>query len=300
MRIRYSFVIDENPRFLREGEAFLRTLLGAGVPGCDVVAQVTARSGAAGRSLAARFGVRAIELPLGPDQAFCNKINQLFTVAHEEFDVLAACDTDLAILKPLAEIARRDAVRARRVDDENPPFNVLENVRAFLGVRECPALIAPGCAPQGKTYALNCNGGLLLIPRQYLQPLGEAWLRYAASLVDHRSLLGDWVNHIDQVSWAFAMLELRLPFEELPIEYNFPTPLARKIPAGTHVRPVVLHYHRKINGRGRIRRTGVRQVDSAIRQANRHLSDGSLLSRMMRAGWSILARAAASAGAEGQ
>ena len=113
MRIRCSFVINENPRFLREDEAFLRTLLGAGVPRCDVVAQVTARSGAAGRSLAARFGVCAIELPLGPDQAFCNKINQLLTLAHEQFDVL-------------------------------------ENIRTFLGVRECPAPIAPGCAPLGK------------------------------------------------------------------------------------------------------------------------------------------------------
>lgn len=282
MRIRYSFVIDSDPRFLREGETFLRTLVGAGVSGSDIVAQVTARCGAAGRSLAARFGVRAIELPLGPDQAFCNKINQLFTLAGEEdFDVLAACDTDLAILGPLTEVSRLDTIRARRVDTENPPLDVLENIREFLGFPERPMLVAPGCAPQGVTYALNCNGGMLLIPRRYMKSLGEVWLRHATALVDHRHLLRDWVNHIDQVSWAFAMLELRLPFEELPVEYNFPTSLARKVPAGVYTQPVVLHYHRKIDRRGRIRRTGVRLVDKAIKEANRRAAKhGSRLWRL--------------------
>lgn len=272
MRITYSFVIDRDPRFLREAETFLRTLTGAGVRGSDIVAQVTARSGVAGRKLGSRFGVRAIELPLGPDEAFCNKINQLFTLAEDDFDVLALCDTDMAILSPLTAQARADVVRARRVDTENPPLAVLEEIRGFLGFAEPPPLIAPTCALQGTTYALNCNGGMLLIPRCYVRPLGEAWLRYAVRLVEHRYLLRDWVNHIDQVSWAFAMHELGLPFDELPIEYNFPTPLAKKVPAGTYQRPVVLHYHRKIDGKGRIRRTGVRLVDSAIREANRRLS----------------------------
>lgn len=274
MRIRYSFVIDSDPRFLREAETFLRNLTGAGVSGNDIVAQVTARCGAAGRSLAARFGVRAIELPLGPDQAFCNKINQLFTLGEaEDFDVLAACDTDLAILRPLTEVSRMDVIRARRVDTENPPLDVLESIREFVGFPERPALIVPGCAPDGATYAMNCNGGMLLIPRQYIKSLGEAWLRHATALVQHRHLLRDWVNHIDQVSWAFAMLELRLPFEELPVEYNFPTSSAKKIPVGTYVQPVVLHYHRKIDRRGRIRRTGVRLVDRAIKEANRRTTE---------------------------
>ena len=45
MRVRYSFVIDQNPRFLAEGELFLRVLLAAGVAPQDIVAQTTVRSG---------------------------------------------------------------------------------------------------------------------------------------------------------------------------------------------------------------------------------------------------------------
>src|SRR5579863_3818567 len=182
MRALYSFVIDENPRFIAEGRIFLRTILAAGVPPRDVVAQVTARSGAAGKSLAARFGVRALDLPLGPDGEYCNKINQLFTLADDDFDVLVACDTDLAFTGPLDEVAKVDCVRAKRVDQENPPLEVLEQIRAFLGFAQQPPLAAPGCSPAARTYALNCNGGVLLIPRQFMQPLGEAWLEYANAL----------------------------------------------------------------------------------------------------------------------
>ncbi|HEV2272318.1 MAG TPA: DUF423 domain-containing protein [Steroidobacteraceae bacterium] len=268
MRALYSFVIDEDPRFIAEGRIFLRTILAAGVPPRDVVAQVTARSGDAGKSLAARFGVRALDLPLGPDGAYCNKINQLFTLADDDFDVLAACDTDLAFTGPLDEVAKADRVRAKRVDQENPPLEVLEQIREFLGFPQQPPLAAPGCSPAATTYALNCNGGVLLIPRQFMQPLGAAWLAYAQALNGQRHLLRQWVNHIDQVSWAFAMLKLALPFEELPVEYNFPTNIAKKVPRGTYARPVVLHYHRALGRRGRLRLSGIRLVDKSIREAN--------------------------------
>ena len=138
MRVLYSFVIDHDPRFLLEAEIFLRTLIGAGVSQNDIVAQVTERCGVDGKKLASRFAVRAVELPLGPDKTFCNKISQLSKLQGDEFDVLAACDTDLAILVPLTDVSRLDAVRARRVDSENPPLDVLENIRRFLGFQERP------------------------------------------------------------------------------------------------------------------------------------------------------------------
>lgn len=283
MRLQYTFVLDGDERFIAEGRIFLRTILAAGVPPHAIVAQVTARSGEAGRRLAAEHGVRAIDLPLGPDGKYCNKINQLFTLADDDFDVLVACDTDLAITRPLDEVAKADCVRAKRVDQENPPLEVLERIREFLGFPERPPLAAPGISPSATTYALNCNGGVLLIPRQFMQPLGEAWLRHARTLTDHRRLLLQWGNHIDQVSWGFAMLELALPFEELPVEYNFPTTLAKKIPPGTYKKPVVLHYHRSIDRRGRIRSSGVALVDQAINEANRHLRDAS--GRGLRGRW---------------
>jgi uncharacterized membrane protein YgdD (TMEM256/DUF423 family) len=277
MRLRYSFVIDEHSRFILESRIFLKTILAAGVSPSDIVAQVTARSGEVGKRIAAQFGVRALDLPLGPDGAYTNKINQLFTLADEDFDVLVACDTDLAIMKPLDEAATPEFVRARRVDQENPPLAVLERIREFLGVSQQPALAAPSCCPAARTYAMNCNGGMLLIPRQFMQPLGRAWLDYAGTLTEHRQLLEQWVNHIDQVSWAFAMLKLALPFQELPLEYNFPTNLAKRLPRGTYAQPAVLHYHRSLDRRGRLRASGVSLVDKAIKEANSHLRSAGIM-----------------------
>jgi uncharacterized membrane protein YgdD (TMEM256/DUF423 family) len=304
MRLRYSFVIDEHSRFILESRIFLRTILAAGVRPTDIVAQVTARSGEVGKGIAAQFGVRALDLPLGPDGAYCNKIHQLFTLADEDFDVLVACDTDLAIMRPLDDVATTEHVRARRVDQENPPLPVLERIREFLGVPQQPEWVAPTCVPQGRTYALNCNGGMLLIPRRFMQPLGEAWLGYATRLTEQRHLLEQWVNHIDQVSWAFAMLKAGLPFQELPLEYNFPTNLARKrIPRGTYGQPVVLHYHRSLDRRGRVRTTGVGLVDKSIREANRRLREGagspSLEGRWVLAAAGVLLALATVAGALG-
>ena len=78
-----------------------------------------------------------------------NKINQLFTLADDDgFDVLVACDTDLAILRPLDEAVMAELVRAKRVDQENPPLAVLERIREFLGFPQQPPLVAPGCCPR--------------------------------------------------------------------------------------------------------------------------------------------------------
>ncbi|HEY6514593.1 MAG TPA: DUF423 domain-containing protein [Steroidobacteraceae bacterium] len=300
MRLRYSFVIDEHPRFTIEGRIFLRTILVAGVRNTDIVAQVTARSGAVGKRLAAEFGVRALDLPLGPDGAYCNKINQLFTLADDDgFDVLVACDTDLAILRPLDDAVMAELVRAKRVDQENPPLAVLERIREFLGFPQQPPLVAPGCCPSASTYAMNCNGGVLLIPRQFMRPLGEAWLGYATTLTDHRHLLEQWVNHIDQVSWAFAMLKLALPFRELPVEYNFPTRLAKRMAPGSFGEPVVLHFHRALDRKGRLRLSGVRSVDKCIREVNRLLMTTGFYGRWVLPAAGVLLALATVAGALG-
>jgi hypothetical protein len=268
MRLMYSFVLDRDPRFLVQGRIFLRSLLGAGVSRDEIVAHVTPGSGAAGRELASSFGVRSIPLAPGPDGKYTNKINQCFTLADLDFDVLVACDTDLAILRPLTDVASAQVIRAKRVDSENPPLEILEELRKLMGVTQEPEIVAPSCAPAGRTYALNCNGGLLMIPKPLLPALGRAWLEYATRLLAHVERMQGWRIHVDQVAWAFAMMSLELPFEELPIEYNFPTGIAKRVPAGSFGEPVVLHHHHRLYRSGLLKRSGVPVVDRAVRRAN--------------------------------
>lgn len=268
MRLMYSFVLDGDPRFLVQGRIFLRSLLAAGVSRDEIVAHVTPSSGAAGRELAGSFGVRSLPLTPGPDRKYTNKINQCFTLDDLDFDVLVACDTDVAILRPLSEVASLQAVRAKRVDSENPPLQILEELRVLMGVTQDARIVTPSCAPAGRTYALNCNGGMLMIPKPLLPALGRAWLEYATRLLAHADRMQQWRMHVDQVAWAFALMSLELPFEELPIEYNFPTGIAKRVPAGSFGEPVVLHYHHWLDRRGLLRRSGVPAVDRAVRRVN--------------------------------
>lgn len=285
MRLIYSFVLDGDPRFLVQGGIFLRSLLAAGVSRDQIVAHVTPSSGTSGHELAKSFGVRSLALTPGPDGRYTNKINQCFTLDEMDFDVLVACDTDLAILRPLTELASFHAIRARRVDTENPPLEILEELRGILGITQEPKFVAPSCAAEGRTYALNCNGGMLMVPKSLLPALGRAWLRYANDLLPHVERMQRWSVHVDQVAWAFAMMRLNLPFEELPIEYNFPTGLARRIPNGSFGEPVVLHYHNRLHRNGLLKRSGVTVVDRAIRKANETLSAGTRWQRF-RLPWS--------------
>jgi hypothetical protein len=268
MRLIYSFVLDGDPRFLVQGRIFLRSLLAAGVSRDEVVAHITPASGAAGHKLASSFGVRSLALTPGPDGKYTNKINQCFTLDEVDFDVLVACDTDVAILRPLTDVANLHAVRARRVDSENPPLEILEDLRVLMGITQPPPIVAPSCAPAGRTYALNCNGGMLLIPKPLLSALGRAWLECAIDLLAYVERMQRWSMHVDQVAWAFAMMRLNLPFEELPIEYNFPTGLAQHMPERSFGEPVVLHYHNRLGRSGLLKSSGVAVVDRAINKAN--------------------------------
>jgi hypothetical protein len=280
MRLIYSFVLDGNPRFLLEGRIFLRSLLAAGVSRDEIVAHVTPSSGAKGHELASSFGVRSIPLTPGPDGKYTNKINQCFTLDDLEFDVLVLCDTDLAILRPLTDAVSLHAIRAKRVDGENPPLEILDELRALMGVSEEPRIVAPSCVPTGRTYALNCNGGVLMIPKRFVSELGRAWLEYANGLLANVARMQRWTIHVDQVAWAFAMMRLGLPFEELPIEYNFPTGIAKRVPKGTFGEPMVLHHHHKLQRNGLLKRSGVALVDRAVRHVNAVLRPGGWWRRL--------------------
>jgi hypothetical protein len=267
MRLLYTFIIDADPKFLVQARVLLASLLGSGVPATQIIANITPECGVNGHALATSFRVESVTITPQIDGRFCNKIGQLLQLADRDFDVLVACDTDLAILEPLDRIARVDAIRAKRVDSPNPPVEILEELRPLFKISTMPEIVTCSCSPES-TYRLNCNGGLIMIPRRFVLPLGREWLSCAKFLDIERHRLQEWGNHLDQVSWAFAMMRLGYAFEELPIEYNFPTIIARSVPASTYGCPVVLHHHDDLDEFGAIRLTGIPTVDNAIRHAN--------------------------------
>jgi hypothetical protein len=268
MKVLYTFVLDAHPKFIVQGRLFLANLLAAGVSPDSIVANITPSCGALGYDLASSFKIGAVDLQPQLDGKFCNKIDQLTLHNRPHFDILAVCDTDLAITRRLDNIASLTHIRAKRVDSPNPPLHILDDFHRFFDIKVSPEIVPTTCEPASLTYRMNCNGGLILIPRQYVEPLGREWRRFAEHVYLERHRLLRWIDHVDQVSWAFAVLHLQLPFEELPVEYNFPSVIAKKIPDGTYKRPIVLHHHNDLDLDGRIRLTGITEVDRTIAYAN--------------------------------
>ena len=91
-------------------------------------------------------------------------------------------------------------------------------------------------------------------------------------LLNYSEILKSWYIYIDQISFCFAMLDLQIPYEILPIEYNFPTHLELSS-YKDKVIPKVLHYHRKLNAHGYIETVGISEIDVAVENANRLISE---------------------------
>ncbi len=247
MRCIYSFVLDGNSKFARQAHVFLKTLLATGVASKDVIAHVTPSVGSEGYELIKAYDISSYFIEPLLDGTYCNKIAQLDFLIDLQPDVAILCDTDLAFLEDPALLALESSIRAKVVDIANPPWERLEQIRLNLGIKKEPRAILTSC-DNSLTYSTNCNGGLYIIPGRLLERLGRQWLIEATVLYHNISWLGDWSAHVDQISFAMAMLRLGLDVEQIPISCNFPYHLADTF--RSNCSPRIIHYHSQIDALG--------------------------------------------------
>ena len=255
-KLRFSCVIDGQPLFRMQALNWAWTLLASGSAAPDDVVMCLVRSEAGedddfARTLQ-RLGVtvRAIERFGSDEAAYCNKLVQLSLPELRDADCAVLCDADLAFAGDIRPWLAPDAVRAKVVDADNPPLELLDRLYAMTGLTARPRIVET-TFHQGRTYETNCNGGLYCVPARWLEPLGRAWTRWAEFALANRELLGRYRMHADQIGFCFAMLELGLPFDPLPAASISP-PIFRRKAMGRwpDVEPLVLHYHRRSDASG--------------------------------------------------
>ncbi|MEP9369527.1 hypothetical protein [Xanthobacter sp. VNH20] len=117
-------------------------------------------------------------------------------------------------------------------------------------------------------WVSNCNGGMYLLPGALAAMIGEKWKHHARSLYASRDLLEGYAHHIDQISFAMAILDLGLEVEALAVAGNFPLHLAAQFAAGADINPRVLHVHWLRMGDQRLMATGHPGVDRAVEAVN--------------------------------
>ncbi len=203
-------------------------------------------------ALCRRLGIdaRAAE-PFDRRYPHTNKIRQFATSFGDARHVILT-DVDIAFASapPLDRI--RTPVAGKVVDLPNPSIEILRRVFAVAGLA-APAswtnafVDAQGALHQFETVRGNCNGGLLVIERDHLGPIGRAWAKWAHWLIDRIELLGPSAVHVDQVSFCLAVNELGLDVGRLDDAWNFPLGV-RVASDGTG--PFLLHHHAAFeNGR---------------------------------------------------
>ena len=207
-----------------------------------------------------------------PRSPHCNKLQQLRTFEGSAYDqiVLMDCDTAWVGNAPLPSGA---PVAACLVDHANPPERVLLNIFNLSGLgapKWMPVSVGRSGAPE-YTDVNNCNGGLYICDAAFLAKLDRAWRFWANWCLDRSALFESAAVHVDQVSFALAMRELRANVAHLPLAWNYPMHLTSSLLPD--VSPEILHYHGELNGDLSLNALGIPQVDRTVEQLNAGIAE---------------------------
>lgn len=213
-------------------------------------------------------GIKVVQVEPFAGNPWCNKLQQLDSLAKEDFADVVLLDTDTLVLEDPPRII--GSVQAKMVDFSNPPTEILKSIyeEANITWKDGYADIDGSVT----SYA-NANGGVYVMDKDSLLEISERWKHWANWLMKRKSAFGQFWWHIDQVSFAMAVAETGVNFEELDRRYNFPTQNHQQ-PASLDRKPAILHYHNCINNNATLKHVGgLSLVNYEIDRLNNHLAD---------------------------
>lgn len=259
----YSAVVDPRAEFILQAQRLVWSLRNlAGVPGEQIVLHIAGNLDKSARASLERLEVALVEVEAYPNHPWCNKLQQLTPLADREFDEVVLLDCDMVVLRPPRETKK--AILAKPVDFGNPPMRILEGL---FGDARLELQRTHSTFRNEETARANANGGLYVIPASSFAALSRAWRYWATWCLGKKESFGEYWKHIDQVSFAMAVCSESLEFEELDVEFNFPTHTA--IPAHFDCSPAIIHYHRAVDSQQNLVSVqGLPQVNATINQIN--------------------------------
>lgn len=247
MKIKFSCVIDQQPKFARQALTWAASLLTYGaqqadalvihsVGDCDSAYQQIFEAWGIATPRVARFDARH-----GPS----NKLMQLESELLHSADYVVLCDCDIAFCNNIAPWITGPSVRAciaalKGLSAESWA-ELFRAAQLTLPVARMKAMLV-----NAETLSTYCNGGLLLIPQAIFQQLRSVWPKWNRWLLERPQLIERYFT--DQISFALACEELQLSIDHLPLELNFHTDLRygdrlKAVTGKSEVEPLVLHYH---------------------------------------------------------
>jgi hypothetical protein len=275
MRVRFSCVLDQKPKFANQAVVWAASLLAYGAQSADsLIVHHVGECDPECRKLFEAWGIETrrverFDRRSGPS----NKLAQLESESLWDADYAVLCDCDLAFCGDISPWIGGDSIRAciaAAPGLSGEGWSALFR-EAHLELPAARRNAVPSNIPTLPTY---CNGGLYILPQAGLQRLREAWPRWVRWLLDR-----PWLSRpyfADQVAFAMACVELELSIDHLPIELNFQTTLGRaKLRAATgrsDFDPLVLHYH-QMSPKGFLPPSAMESVNRQVRRVNALITD---------------------------
>jgi SAM-dependent methyltransferase len=205
--------------------------------------------------------------PLSPH---CNKIQQLATFRQTHYRRVVMLDCDTAVIGDL-DLPNSTPIGASIAHRGNPPAAVLTAIFAEA-VGEPPEWVLAALEREGRrepTDRNNCNGGVYICDPAFLTELEDAWRSRAVWSLEHLDLYDGHGFHVDQVSFALAMRDLRTNVQHLDLAWNFPTNVPSQVLPD--IAPQIVHYHAELTPELKLKTIGLPRPDAAINRFNEQI-----------------------------
>jgi hypothetical protein len=265
MKVKYSCVMDQHPRFARQVLIWAISLLIYGEQEADsLVVHSVGDYDPQYRNIFHTWGIETkIVQRFDKRHPHSNKLTQLESEPLHAADYVVLFDCDTAFCKNISPWIQGDTVRARIASSPGLPPYRWQKLFDRAGLR-LPASRVRAVLRGQETLPSYCSG-CYIIPQAVFQKLREAWPRWDRWLLDRPGLISPFNVFADQISFALSCEELRVSINYFPVELNLDTTY---LPHGrAEIQPIVLHYHR-LSKEGVLRLTKLPSVNRQIRRVN--------------------------------
>lgn len=213
------------------------------------------------------------------DGKYCNKLAQLDYFVDKKIQSVILLDADMYVLDNALFEMDHSVIMGKIVDAPNPPLKTIERIFQEANLILPPVVHTDWEIPANETVEGNFNGGFYYIPGVHLASINRYWKKWASWLFARDYLFDNPSHaiHTDQLSFAMALRESKIPYTLAETNYNFPlhSPLIPSYfdpKAPLHL----LHYHREIDPFGYIDtdKITIEKVRRSVLDANKQI--GSL------------------------
>jgi hypothetical protein len=272
MKIRFSCVVDQDPKFGRQAFVWALSLLTYGGAETDsLVIHTVGKYSGEYRKVFDDWGIETrVVTAFDRRHPNSNKLAQLESEALRSADYVVLCDCDVSFSDDIHSWIGGSAIRARIASYNGLPWTRWERLFEAAGLT-LPSGSVMALLNGEKTLPTYCNGGLYILPHTMFQALGEVWPRWNRWLLDRESLIRPFQAFADQISFAMSCVELGASIHHLPLELNYDgvarSQTLQRLIHRSEIHPLVLHYH-QMDAKGHLPLTQIPSVNRQIQKIN--------------------------------